>query len=256
MNILCIGDVVGESGCDFLEKKLRGLRNLYDVDVVIVNGENSVSNGAGITPKSAQWLFSAGADVITTGNHAFQRREVYDYFDETPFLIRPANYPAGAPGKGFCIFPLLHDEVAVINLMGTVFMDSLDNPFTVIESILPKIDSKIILVDFHAEATSEKAAMGAFLDGRVSAVFGTHTHVQTSDIRVQPGGTGFITDLGMVGAIHSSLGMRLDPIVKKFQTHLPTRFDLAPGPYMLNGALFKIDSASGHCIEAEAIRIE
>lgn len=256
MNILCIGDVVGDGGCDFLEEKLRSLKNLYVVDLVIANGENSVSNGAGITPKTADFLFSAGVDVITSGNHGFQRREIYDYLDETPFIIRPANYPAGAPGKGFCTYSLMHHDITIINLMGTVFMDAIDNPFTIAESILKEVHTPIILVDFHAEATSEKAAMGAFLDGRVSAVFGTHTHVQTSDAKILPKGTGFITDLGMTGAIHSSLGMRLEPIIHKFRTHLPTRFEMAPGPYMLNGALFHIDDTSGRCLDVQAIRVE
>ena len=200
MNILVLGDVVSDIGCAFLRKKLPALKKLKAIDFCIANGENSAA-GNGITPLSAQELFTSGVDFITTGNHVFRRKEVYGLLDESEFIIRPANFPAENPGKGYAIIDLGRTSVAVINLMGTMFMESLDNPFRTADRVLGEIKGKtnIVLVDFHAETTSEKQALAYYLDGRITALFGTHTHVLTADERVLPGGSGYITDIGMCG---------------------------------------------------------
>ena len=256
MIILALGDIVSQSGCEFVRKKLPALKKLKGVDLCIANGENS-AKGNGITPFSAEFLFSSGVDFITTGNHVFRRNEVYSFLDETVSVIRPYNFPAGAPGRGVGIIDMGRTRVAVINLMGTMFMENLENPFHAVEKALSETDGcKIVLVDFHAETTSEKLAMGYFLDGKVSAVFGTHTHVQTSDERVLPGGTGYITDLGMCGALNSVLGVNKDIIIQKFRTNMPVRFDTdETDECELDGCIFEIDDKSGKCIDVQRIRL-
>ena len=257
MRILCIGDVVGGVGCRFLRAKLPALKRVKGVDLTVCNGENS-ADGNGLTPASAKFLFDSGVDAVTLGNHAFRRREAYEYMDANPFVARPANYPDGTtPGSGMIQIDMGRRIVTVINLMGSMFLDSgLESPFDTIDRLLGQTDSRIILVDFHAEATSEKRAMAYYLDGRVSAVFGTHTHVQTSDAQVLPKGTGYITDAGMTGTVHSVLGVKTDIIISKFKTRLPARFDLADGDCKLECVLFDIDDNSGRCKSAEALRIE
>ena len=257
MRILCIGDVVGGVGCRFLRAKLPALKRVKGVDLTVCNGENS-ADGNGLTPASAKFLFDSGVDAVTLGNHAFRRREAYEYMDANPFVARPANYPDGTtPGSGMIQIDMGRRIVTVINLMGSMFLDSgLESPFDTIDRLLGQTDSRIILVDFHAEATSEKRAMAYYLDGRVSAVFGTHTHVQTSDAQVLPKGTGYITDAGMTGTVHSVLGVKTDIIISKFKTRLPARFDLADGECKLECVLFDIDDNSGRCKSAEALRIE
>ena len=257
MRILCIGDVVGGVGCRFLRAKLPALKRVKGVDLTVCNGENS-ADGNGLTPASAKFLFDSGVDAVTLGNHAFRRREAYEYMDANPVVARPANYPDGTtPGSGMIQIDMGRRIVTVINLMGSMFLDSgLESPFDTIDRLLGQTDSRIILVDFHAEATSEKRAMAYYLDGRVSAVFGTHTHVQTSDAQVLPKGTGYITDAGMTGTVHSVLGVRTDIIISKFKTRLPVRFDLADGDCKLECVLFDIDDNSGRCKSAEALRIE
>ena len=256
MIILALGDIVSQSGCEFVRKKLPSLKKLKGIDLCIANGENS-AKGNGITPFSAEFLFSSGVDFITTGNHVFRRNEVYSFLDETESVIRPYNFPNGAPGKGVGIIDMGRTRVAVINLMGTMFMESLENPFHAVEKALNEIDGcKIVLVDFHAETTSEKLAMGYFLDGRVSAVFGTHTHVQTSDERVLPGGTGYITDLGMCGGLNTVLGVNKDIVIKKFRTNMPARFDTdETDECEFDGCIFEIDDKSGRCIDVQRIRL-
>ena len=251
MRIMCIGDVVGSLGCAFLRSHLPSFKKLRGIDLVICNGENS-SDGNGVTPRSADYLFSSGVDVITLGNHSFRRPEVYPYLDEQPYIVRPCNFPAGTtPGKGYCIVDMGYTTVAVINAMGQEAIDAhLDNPFTAVDRLLGEIDSKVILVDFHAEATSEKRAMGFYLDGRVSAVFGTHTHVMTADAEVLPGGTGYITDLGMTGTIDSVLGVKKEIIINRFITKLPGRFENADGRCKLDCTVFEIDRGSGKCTSA------
>ncbi len=254
-NLLFIGDVVGKAGCDFLRSKLSLIKRHYGVDITVVNGENSAP-GNGITRASAESLLNAGADIITTGNHAFRRRESLDIFDRE-LIIRPANYPeGGAPGKGVCLLDCGAYSVAVVNLMGTACMDPLDNPFTLIDGILRDIDTPNIFVDFHAEATSEKKAMGFFLDGRVTGIFGTHTHVQTSDECVLPGGTAYITDAGMTGPELSCLGVEPAEVLEMFRFRTPVKFREASGSCFLGGVVVSFDEKCGksHKIERIIIR--
>jgi metallophosphoesterase, MG_246/BB_0505 family len=255
MNILAIGDVVGTPGCDFLRRHLPALKKLYQIDLCIVNGENS-ADGNGITPGSAAHILSSGADVITTGNHVFRRREIYDFLDENPHVLRPANYPDSAPGRGFYIVDTGRLQVCVVSLMGTVYMDALANPFLTMDDILGKVGKALVLVDFHAEATSEKKALGYYLDGRVSAVYGTHTHVQTADEQILPQGTGFITDIGMTGPSASVLGVDPQQAVRRFVTKMPVKFQNAQGPSFLCGIVLCIDNKNMQTISIEKVRIE
>ncbi len=254
MNILAIGDVVSTVGCEYLRRKLPALKKMYGVDFCIVNGENSAA-GNGITPQSADYLFDSGADLITTGNHVFRRREIYDRLDTDRNIIRPANYYAGNPGKGYAIADMGSVKIGVINLAGNAFMEG-SNPFTAADEVLRNLgDCRIVLCDFHAEATGEKRALGFYLDGRVSAVFGTHTHVQTADEQILPNGTGYITDLGMVGTVNSVLGVSPEAIITKLKTGMPTRFDNNEGECMLNACLFEIDKQSGKTTAVQRINI-
>ena len=256
MNILCIGDVIGTVGCDFLRRHLPSLKKLKSIDAVIVNGENSADSN-GITPKSAELLFAAGADLITTGNHCFQRRESYDMYDSNLPVVRPANFPNGAPGRGYDIIDLGRAQIAVINLMGLVYMqEPLECPFKTADRLLDEIKTKFILIDFHADATAEKRALAEYLNGRVSAVFGTHTHVQTADEQILSEGTGFITDLGMTGPVNSVIGVKPELAINKMTSHMPTRLEYADAPCMLNGALFEIDNTTGRTVSVERIIIK
>lgn len=252
--ILFIGDVVGNAGCDFLADKLGMIKRHYGVDITVVNGENS-AQGNGISRSSAQHIIRAGADIITTGNHAFRKKNELDVFDEE-YVIRPANYPEGCIGRGVCILDMGAYSVAVVNLMGTAFMDPLDNPFTKIDEIIAEIDTPNIFVDFHAEATSEKKAMGHYLAGRVSGVFGTHTHVQTADEMILGGHTAYITDLGMTGAEISCLGVEIKPAVDRFRFHMPVMFKEAEGKCFLCGIVVEFDEKIGksHKIERIIVR--
>ncbi|MBQ5824098.1 MAG: TIGR00282 family metallophosphoesterase [Clostridia bacterium] len=254
MIILAIGDVVGAPGSEYLRKRLPTIKKQYGVDFCIANGENSAP-GNGITPESADFLFSCGVDLITTGNHVFRRREIYDRLDSAQDIIRPANYYAGNPGKGIAVADMGSVKIGVINLAGNAFMDG-DNPFTCVDRCLEEIrDCRIKLVDFHAEATGEKRALGFYLDGKVSAVFGTHTHVQTADEQILTGGTGYITDLGMVGTVQSVLGVAPQNIITKLKTGMPTRFENNDGECMLCGCIFDIDKQSGKTVEIQRISI-
>lgn len=255
MNVLCIGDVVGSAGCDFLRRRLPALKRLKKVDAVIVNGENSADTN-GITPDSAQRLFEAGADCITTGNHCFKRRESYDMYEGSLPVIRPANYPDGAPGRGVEIIDMGRLRLRVINLMGNVGMSPLlDCPFQTMDRILAQEDCRLTIVDFHAEATGEKRALAEYLKGRVSAVFGTHTHVQTADEQVLSGSMGFISDAGMTGVIDSCLGVKPELAISFMKTHMPTRLDYAEGDCMLNGVLFELEEQTGRTVSVERINI-
>lgn len=242
MNVLMFGDVVGEIGCNCLRRNCPKLKQQYHADLVVVNGENSAT-GNGITPQSARMLFDAGADVITTGNHCFRRRcdDLYDNLR----ILRPANFPEGAPGRGLAVVDMGRVSVAVINLMGTAYMEPLDNPFTVIDRLLERLEAKVVLVDFHAEATAEKRAMGYYLAGRVSALVGTHTHVQTADAELLEGGTAYITDLGMTGPMRSVLGVEPSIAVKKQRFHRPVTFVEAVGACMINGVCIQINDKTG-----------
>ena len=257
MQILCIGDVVGSIGCDFLSEKLPVIKKHYGVDAVIVNGENS-ADGNGITPASAQRILDAGADVITTGNHVFRQYSAHDLLDESRYVIRPANYPSCASGRGYATVDFGFCSIAVINLLGTVYLESLACPFETADKLVEKAKRdgiRTILVDIHAEATAEKKALAFHLDGRVSAVFGTHTHVQTADAQVLPDGTGFITDVGMTGPELSVLGVKPELSIARMKDKMPVRFVNAEGPCILEGCIFDIDTKTGKCRSAESIRI-
>ncbi len=245
MKVLFIGDVVGDVGCQFLRQKLPQLRRELSADVTIVNGENSAS-GNGITTASAEQLFQSGADLITTGNHAFQRKEHLHIYDNE-CILRPANYSDACPGSGVGILDMGMCRIAVVNLSGVLFLENLDNPFTVIDDLLKEIDTPNIIVDFHAEATSEKKAMGHYLAGRVTAVLGTHTHVQTADAAILQGHTGYITDAGMTGVEDSVLGVRKDIAIDRLRLHVPIRYEEANGACFLNGVLVEFDQKCGKC---------
>jgi 2',3'-cyclic-nucleotide 2'-phosphodiesterase len=243
MNILCIGDIVGKPGRDFINTRLPKLIEEYNVDFVVANGENC-AHGVGITKKTYDELVYAGIDVITLGNHTWAKKEILEFIEDKVNLIRPANFPINNPGRGYTIVEKAGKRVGVINLVGRVYMESYDCPFRKVDEILAKIENEvdIIIVDFHAEATSEKLAMGWYLDGKVSAVFGTHTHVQTSDERILPQGTGYITDAGMTGPYNSILGVDKDIIIKKFITLMPGKFEVAEGMAIFSAILFEADN--------------
>ena len=250
--ILCVGDVVGTPGLERLRRSLRWLKNKHGAHFTIVNGENAAA--VGITPNQAEDIFDAGADVITLGNHTFSKPEIADYLDENSRILRPANYAPQVPGRGWCVYDTAAGKLAIIDLQGRCAMDyTPDNPFLLVEKILPQISAKMILVEVHAEATSEKLAMGYMLDGRVSAVYGTHTHVPTSDAQVLPGGTGYCTDLGMTGPQYSVLGIKPELSIAKFRGDLYSRYRWADGPTKLEAVLFTIDSSTGRCKKAERV---
>ena len=227
MRILMVGDIFGRIGRRFFCERTKALKVEKNIDVVVVNGEN-VAHGKSLTASTFSEITSGGADIVTTGNHVWDRKEILELLEREPFLIRPANYPENSPGKGFCIYPYRAKNIGVINLLGRTFMQPVDCPFSRAEEILKTIkrECDIILVDFHAEATSEKIAMGHYLDGKVTAVVGTHTHVQTADERILPNGTAYITDLGMTGALNSVIGMQIAPVVEKFLTCRPHKFEV------------------------------
>lgn len=256
MIILCIGDVVGSIGCEMVRKHLPFYKKINGVDLVICNGENS-ADGNGITNVSAQYLFDSGVDVITLGNHTFRRKEFYEMLDEHPYIIRPANFPEGStPGNGICEVDLGKNIVSVINIMGNAFMDAnLNCAFETVDKMLKKAEGNIKIVDFHAEATGEKRAMGFYLDGKVSAMFGTHTHVQTADAQVLPNGTGYITDVGMTGPVQSALGVKPELVIKKLKTKLPVRFEVASGECELNAVEFEIDEKTGKCTDCQRVSL-
>lgn len=255
LNVLAVGDVVGSGGVRHLRARLPALKRQHEVGLTIVNGENS-ADGNGITPESADALFAAGADVITTGNHVFRRREITDVLDSEPYLLRPFNYPPGTPGKGWCIYDLGRVQVCVANLMGTAYLESLDCPFRAADRILAETrEAAVHIFDFHAEATGEKRALGFYLDGRASVLFGTHTHVQTADACILPGGTGYLTDVGMTGAVHSVLGVKPELVIAKLKQKRPVRFENADGPMMLNAVLFSVDSVTGRTQHVERLDI-
>ena len=250
--VLAVGDVVGGPGMDRVCKSLRWLKKKTGADFVVVNGENA--SVVGITPNQAEDILDAGADVITMGNHTYAKREIVDYMEDSSRILRPANYAPQAPGRGYGIYETVIGPVAVIDLQGRVNMDyTPDNPFLEIEKILKEIDTKVVLVELHAEATSEKLAMGYMLDGRVSALWGTHTHVPTADAQVLPQGTGYVTDLGMTGPKISVLGIQPNLSIAKFRGDLPERYRWANGPTKMEAVLFTIDSQTGLCRKAERV---
>lgn len=256
MKILAIGDVVSESGCDAVFKLLPRIKRQYNIDACIANGENS-AKGNGILPSSAESLFSSGVDIITTGNHVFRRHEAADYLDGNRFCLRPYNMHPSCPGNGTGIIDMGRYRIGVINLMGNAFFNaSYANPFDSLDRAIAELeDCKIKIVDFHAEATGEKRALGFYADGRVSAFFGTHTHVRTADAQILPNGTGYITDLGMCGSENSVLGIEPECIIRSLKTGMPTLFRAKDDNILLNGCIFEIDEATGKTVSIEAIDI-
>lgn len=250
VRILMIGDICGRGGRKAAAKCIPALKEKYHIDMTIANGENS-AGGSGITKKVLNELYSFGIDVVTSGNHIWDQKEIFEFIDHEPYLIRPGNYPPAAPGRGSCIFVVGGKNVGVMNLSGRSFMPDLDCPFRMADLLLEdlKKDCDVILLDFHAETTSEKMAMGWYLDGRVSCVVGTHTHIQTADDRILPQGTAYITDLGMTGPWNSILGVKKELVIQKFVTGLPVRFHLAEGPNVLSGIVVTIDDATGKATE-------
>lgn len=254
MNLLFLGDIVGTHGCEFVASKIADIKREHSIDIAIMNGENS-ANGNGILPQSAKFLLSNGADIITTGNHCFKRREMLELYEENDFIIRPVNFPAGNAGKGVCIYDMGKTQIAVINLMGTIFMEAVDNPFAVIDKVLEDIQTPNIFVDFHAEATSEKKAMGHYLTGKVTGIFGTHTHVQTADEAILGGHTAYITDVGMCGAELSVLGVKSELAVQKLILRSPIRFVESTNPAFLNAIIVNFDEKIGKAYNIKRLTI-
>ncbi len=247
MKVLFVGDIVGEAGRKALKEAVPKIVERLKIDLIIANAENA-AGGFGITQKVAEEIFSLGVNILTSGNHIWDKKEAVTYITQENRLLRPANYPEGAPGYGSLIInSSAGEKVAILNLSGRVFMNQMDCPFNVAKREIPKLkaETNIIIVDFHAEATSEKSAFGWFLDGKVSAVIGTHTHVQTADETILPKGTAFITDVGMTGPVNSIIGIKKEQIIEKFLTQIPVRFETAKGPSILSGVVIEIDSKTG-----------
>ena len=254
VNILAIGDVSGSAGLEFLLSALRSVKKQKNIAFTVVNGENAAVFG--ISRNQARSLLDGGTDVITLGNHTWGRRDIIEFLDDCPYILRPANYTPQNPGRGWGIFHAPFGEVCVINLIGRCHMDfGTENPFFEADKILRQIETMVTLVDFHAEATSEKMAMAYHLDGRVSALWGTHTHVQTSDACVFPKGTGYMTDLGMTGPSRSVIGIKPEQSISRFLGNPPQRYESAPGNAKIEGAVFEIDEKTGRCLGVEPIRV-
>ena len=241
-NLLCLGDIVGPETLSCMQKNLGAIRRKYGVSMVVANGEN-VAEGNGITPEDAEDLFACGVDVITSGNHIWKKNRIYSYLDDKEEILRPANYPSSVPGKGYTVFETGVARVLVMNVLGTMFMDPLGCPFETVDKILEREKGRydISVLDIHAEATAEKKALGYYLDGRVNAIFGTHTHVTTADEQILPKGSGYITDVGMCGCEESALGVDVENVITRLKTKLPTRFKPASGKINVNGLLFSFD---------------
>lgn len=254
MKILAVGDIVGSCGINELKSKLKEIKQKENIDFVIVNGENS-AEGMGITEKNFNDIISQGVDVITMGNHTWGKKDIFKFIDDER-IIRPANYPQGVVGKGYNIYSCKDKKIAVINLIGRVDINVLsENPFIIAKNIVEKIknDVDMIFVDFHAEATAEKIAMGYYLDGLVTAVYGTHTHVQTADENILPKGTGYITDIGMTGPKRSVIGMDIKASIKRFETTLPERYRIADGKAIFNGVIFEVDDKKSKVINIKRV---
>jgi metallophosphoesterase (TIGR00282 family) len=251
LRILAIGDIIGKPGRKAVKEILPGLCDEHNIDLVIGNGENA-AGGLGLTPGTADELFDSGIDVITTGNHVWAYSEIIPYLDSDLPILRPLNYPPMNPGRGF----LLKNSVLIVNLVGRVFMAHVDCPFRAMDQLLVEFEHKSIpiIVDFHAEATSEKVAMGRYLDGRVSAILGTHTHVGTADARISPGGTAYVTDIGMVGPIDSVIGDDPDSVIKRFLTQIPSRLSVGKGKVSLDAILVEVDEKTGKAVNIQRIQ--
>ena len=252
MVVLMVGDVVGQPGCDYLREKLPLLKKRYSVDITVANGENS-AEGNGMSPHSLRHMQDSGVDVITSGNHVLRRREIYEVLEKRQGVIRPANYHTSAPGQGVYLYDDPRNRLCVINLQGIAFLAPNQSPFDCVDELLSSVQTPCILVDFHAEATAEKVCMGQYLDGKVSAVVGTHTHVPTADATILPGGTGYITDVGMCGGVHSVLGVRAKAAIRKMRTNLPERFETDPVDVRICAVALEINNQSGKCTNIESI---
>lgn len=260
MNILFLGDIFGNPGRLCVSKELTNIVIQNNINVVIANGENT-AGGIGINPGICDTLLKLGIDVITTGNHIYKKKEIYDYINNEPRLLKPANFPPGTPGNGYYIFSNQNTKgkkIAVANICGRVFIENLDCPFRVMDEILEIIraETKIIIVDFHAEVTSEKVAMGWYLDGRVSAVIGTHTHIQTADERILPKGTAYITDAGMVGPRDSVIGVRKELVLERFLKMMPQKFIVASDDNWISGVVIQIDEGTGKSISIQRLNLK
>jgi 2',3'-cyclic-nucleotide 2'-phosphodiesterase len=255
LHVLFIGDIMGKPGRVAIKRFLKPLQVEYNIDVTIANGENAAA-GKGLTKEIAEELYSNGIQFITMGNHVWDQREIMNFIDREPRLVRPANYPVGAPGQGYGFIRTMGKKIGVLNLSGRIFLNPLDDPFSGAIRCINQIkqETPIIIVDFHAEATSEKVALGWFLDGKVSAVVGTHTHIQTADARMLHQGTAYITDLGMTGPRDSVLGIKKEIIINRFLTQLPAKFEVATGPIQINAVVIDIDEESGKARQIEAIQ--
>jgi metallophosphoesterase (TIGR00282 family) len=257
MRILMIGDIVGTLGRQTVLNYLPKLIQIYEPDFIVANGENAAGNGRGIQRHAVRELLDAGVNCITLGNHAWSQPEVFDFIDEEPSIVRPANYPKDTPGKGFSVFSTQAGRLTVINLLGRTYMGTLDCPFRTADEILKQIpSSSMVLVDFHAETTSEKQALAWYLDGRISALIGTHTHVQTADERILPKGTGYLTDVGMVGPADGVIGMEKSAVIKRFLTQMPVRFEVAKGQVRFNAVLIDLDKQSKKAKQLKRIQID
>ena len=257
MNVLMVGDIFGDSGRAALAKLLPKLRQQHAIDVAVVNIENA-AGGFGVTPQIARTVLEAGGvDVLTSGNHIWDKKEIIPYIGKENLLLRPANFPAGTPGAGYITVKAGPHRVAVLNLMGRVFMNPIDCPFRKADEVVAELrrETPVVLVDMHAEATSEVMALGWYLDGRVSAVVGTHRHVQTSDERILPGGTAYITDLGMTGPVDSVIGVDKDIIIQRFLTQMPIRFEPAKGPAALRGVVIVVDPDTGRATSIQRLDV-
>ena len=254
LKLLAVGDVVAPAGLNYLKQTLPTLKREHQIDFCVVNGENA--SVLGLSPRQADEILDAGADVITMGNHTWNRRDIVPYMERSRELLRPANLPPQQPGRGWRVYETPFGDIAVIDLIGRCSMDyTPDNPFLLAERILKRLETRLIFVELHAEATSEKLAMGWMLDGCVSAVWGTHTHVQTADERVLPGGTGYLTDLGMTGPRDSVLGIRPELSIQKFRGDLTGRYEPAPGPCKLEGCIFTVNADTGRCTMVERVAV-
>lgn len=256
MRIVAIGDIVGSPGLNFYCEHIASVKNRYAADFVIVNGENSAYSGCGINAKTAHGILSAGADVITTGNHAFRSRDYLEVFENEKSLIRPLNFDRSVAGRGVAKFEVGHRTVAVINLIGLSFMETQNSYYGAFDEVYPTLGTNFVIVDFHAEATAEKIAFARYVDGRASVVFGTHTHVQTADETIFSGGTGYITDIGMTGPIESVLGVSIQNSIDRQRLRVPVVFTVADGDCAMCGAFFELDDKSGRCVGIERFRVE
>ena len=253
--ILALGDIVGRESCEKVCRVLPSLKRELRIDFTVANGENA-AQGNGLDRRTAEQLFGGGIDVLTSGNHIWQKREMVDYIDEQPHILRPANYPKGTPGQGAVLFQTFGMRILVMNVLGTVYLEPLSCPFATVEALLEAYcgEYDLSILDIHAEATSEKLALANYFDGKIDIVFGTHTHVLTADTRIFPKGTGYLTDIGMCGAVDSILGVSVDRVISRLRTHMPVRFENPSGMTELNGAVFTYDKTKKCVLDVELLR--